>query len=412
MKGLKLPQISIFILSLSFISFFSHASETLSSKKVTLDASSPNFVGMVPKPPKINAFGYILMDYNTGEILASNNAHKKLHPASLTKILTSYVIGTELKNGNIKNDDIVQITENAWAKNFPGSSKMFLAPNQKVTVSELNQGIIIQSGNDACVALAEHIAGSQSTFVDMMNKQAQKLGMKNSHFSNVDGLDAPNLYTTPYDMAILSKALIKHLPEEYKIYSEKKFTWNGITQHNRNSLLWDKSLNVDGLKTGHTDEAGYSLITSATSSPEGKGMRLISVVMGTKSKKERAAANRSLLQYGFRFFKTVSPKKAGEIITTKKVWFGTSDEIKIGSLTNTYVTIPSSQVKNLKAKIIIDKKLEAPINKNQVVGEIFYELKGEKLKSYPLVALTSSQEAGFFSKIFDYISLAIHNLFS
>ena len=232
---------------------------------------------VVPDAPQLAAKGYVLMDYHSGEVLAENNAHERLNPASLTKMMTSYVIGQEVERGNISMDDDVVISENAWAKNFPGSSKMFIEVGTTVKAEELNRGIIISSGNDACVAMAEHVAGSEDAFVDLMNRWGETLGMDSSHFSNAHGLDSTDLYTTPYDMALLAQALIRDVPSEYRIYKEKAFTYNGITQYNRNGLLWDKSLNVDGIKTGHTDGAGYNLVTSAT---EGD-MRLIAVVMGT-----------------------------------------------------------------------------------------------------------------------------------
>ncbi|GAM69968.1 D-alanyl-D-alanine carboxypeptidase [Vibrio sp. JCM 19236] len=213
---------------------------------------------VMPDPPSIAANGFVLMDYNSGKVLAEKEMNTQLHPASLTKMMTSYVIGQELKRGNISKDDEVVISKNAWAKNFPDSSKMFIEVGTTVTVDQLNHGIIIQSGNDACVAMAEHVAGSEDAFVDLMNAWAKTLGMTNTHFANVHGLDNDNLYSTPYDLALLGQALIRDVPDEYALYSEKQFTYNGITQYNRNGLLWDKSMNVDGIKTGHTSKAGYS----------------------------------------------------------------------------------------------------------------------------------------------------------
>ncbi len=248
---------------------------------------------VVPDAPQIAAKGYVLMDYNSGKVLAEKEMNTKLSPASLTKMMTSYVIGQELARGNISEDDDVTISKNAWAKNFPDSSKMFIEVGTTVKVKDLNRGIIIQSGNDACVAMAEHIAGSEDAFVDLMNAWANTIGMSNTHFANVHGLDNPNLYSTPYDMALLGKALIRDVPDEYRIYSDKKFTYNGITQYNRNGLLWDKSMNVDGIKTGHTSNAGYSLVSSAT---EGQ-MRLVAVVMGTKDANARKSESKKLLSY-------------------------------------------------------------------------------------------------------------------
>ncbi|MEP1870524.1 MAG: D-alanyl-D-alanine carboxypeptidase family protein, partial [Paraglaciecola sp.] len=219
---------------------------------------------VIPPAPSVASKGFVLMDFQTNNIIAEQNADIQIPPASLTKMMTSYVIGQELANGNISETDLVTISENAWAKNFPDSSKMFIEVGKQVSVADLNRGIIIQSGNDACVAMAEHIAGSESAFATMMNMHAQKLGMNSTHFVNSHGLHDADHYTTPRDMALLSAALIRDVPEEYALYAEKEFTYNDIKQYNRNGLLWDKSLNVDGIKTGHTSDAGYSLITSAT----------------------------------------------------------------------------------------------------------------------------------------------------
>ncbi|MGF1773554.1 serine hydrolase [Vibrio maritimus] len=362
---------------------------------------------VMPDAPQIAAKGFVLMDYNSGKVLAEKEMNTQLHPASLTKMMTSYVIGQELKRGNISPQDEVTISKNAWAKNFPDSSKMFIEVGTKVTVDELNKGIIIQSGNDACVAMAEHIAGSEDAFVDLMNAWAKSIGMTNSHFANVHGLDNPNLYSTPYDMALLGRALIKDVPDEYRIYSEKKFTYNGITQYNRNGLLWDKSMNVDGIKTGHTSKAGYSLVSSAT---EGK-MRLVAVVMGTKSANARKSESKKLLSYGFRFFETVNPHKADETFVEEKVWMGDKDAVALGVNQDTYVTLPRGQAKNLKASFVLEKQLEAPISKGDVVGKLYYQLEGEDVAEYPLLALEDVQEGSLFSRLWDYIVLLFKSFF-
>ncbi len=309
------------------------SSITLSATFSTAALASPV---VIPDAPQIAAKGFVLIDYHSGKVLAEKEMHTKLSPASLTKMMTSYVIGQELKRGNITNDDDVTISRNAWAKNFPDSSKMFIEVGTTVKVRDLNQGIIVQSGNDACVAMAEHIAGSEDAFVDLMNAWADTLGMQETHFANVHGLDDPNLYSTPYDMALLGQALIRDVPDEYKIYSQQKFTYNGITQYNRNGLLWDKSMNVDGIKTGHTSNAGYSLVSSAT---EGK-MRLIAVVMGTKDMNARKSESKKLLSYGFRFFETVAPHKAGETFVDEKIWMGDKSTVALGVDEDTYVTLP------------------------------------------------------------------------
>ena len=360
---------------------------------------------IIPAPPQINAKGYFLVDFTTGKVIAEGEADTKLAPASLTKMMTSYVIGLEVENGNISLDDEVTISEKAWAKNFPDSSKMFIEVGKQVTVEDLNRGIIIQSGNDACVAMAEHIAGSEAAFADLMNAHAQKLGMTNTRFINSHGLDTNEHYTTPRDMATLGVALIRDVPAEYALYAEKSFTYNGIKQYNRNSLLWDENLNVDGIKTGHTSDAGYSLVTSAK-----KGnMRLVSVVMGTKSERSRATESRKLLNYGFRFFETVTPYKAGDSFAEQRIWMGHKETVSLGILEDTPITIARGQMKNLKANFELDQTLEAPIQKGVKVGTLFLQLDGEDIAQYPLVTLEEINEGSFFSKIYDYIRLQISN---
>jgi serine-type D-Ala-D-Ala carboxypeptidase (penicillin-binding protein 5/6) len=362
---------------------------------------------VVPDAPQIAAKGYVLMDYHSGKVLAEKEMNTKLPPASLTKMMTSYVIGQELARGNISQDDDVVISKNAWAKNFPESSKMFIEVGTTVKVHDLNKGIIIQSGNDACVAMAEHVAGSEDAFVDLMNAWASSIGMKNTHFANVHGLDTDGLYSTPYDMALLGKALIRDVPNEYKIYSQKKFTYNGITQYNRNGLLWDKSMHVDGIKTGHTSHAGYSLVSSAT---EGN-MRLISVVMGTQNTNARKSESKKLLSYGFRFFETVSPHKAGETFINERIWMGNKNTIALGVNQDTYVTLPRGQAKSLKANFVLEKSLEAPISKGDVVGKLYYQLDGKDVAQYPLMALENVDKGSIFSRLWDYIVLLFKGLF-
>lgn len=380
-----------------------------SSIALSATFTSSVFAGpiVVPDAPQIAAKGYVLMDYHSGKILAEKEMNTKLSPASLTKMMTSYVIGQELSRGNISPEDDVVISRNAWAKNFPDSSKMFIEVGTTVKVEDLNRGIIIQSGNDACVAMAEHIAGSEDAFVDLMNAWASSLGMNDTHFANVHGLDNPNLYSTPYDMALLGQALIRDVPDEYRIYSEQKYTYNGITQYNRNGLLWDKSMNVDGIKTGHTTNAGYSLVSSAT---EGK-MRLVAVVMGTKDANARKSESKKLLSYGFRFFETVAPHKAGETFVEEKIWMGDKDAVALGVDEDTYVTLPRGQAKDLTASFVLEKELKAPINKGDVVGKLYYQLDGEDVAQYPLMALEDVKEGGIFSRLWDYIVLLFKGLF-
>lgn len=363
---------------------------------------------VIPDAPEIAAKAYVLMDYNSGKIIAEKNAYEELDPASLTKMMTSYVIGQEIKNGNISPNDEVTISKNAWAKNFPDSSKMFIEVGTKVPVKLLNQGIIVQSGNDACVAMAEHVAGTQDAFVDLMNSWAKQLGLKDTHFENVHGLHATNHKSSAYDMALLGAALIRDVPEEYKIYKEKSFTYNGIKQYNRNGLLWDKSMNVDGIKTGHTSAAGYNLVTSATKD----GMRLIAVVMGTKSEAARKAESKKLLTYGFRFFETVTPYKAGETFVEQKVWYGDKDKVKLGVATDTPITINRGQAKNLKANFKLTKELTAPIAKGEVVGQLYFQLNGNDVAQFPLVTLEQVNEGSWFSRLVDYFHLMFSKWFS
>jgi len=358
-------------------------------------------ITIIPDAPKINAKGFILLDFTTGKVIAEGNADMLLAPASLTKMMTSYIIGKELESGNISNDDKVMISKNAWAKNFPDSSKMFIEVGTEVPLNLLNQGIIVASGNDACVAMAEHIAGSESAFADLMNAHAEQLGMSSSFFENSHGLDSSSHMTTPRDMATLASAIIREVPQEYAIYKQKSFTYNNIKQYNRNSLLWDKSLNVDGMKTGHTSNAGYSLVTSAT-----KGdMRLVTVVMGTESERARKVESKKLLNYAFRFFETITPYKAGDKFATHRIWMGDKKEVDLGIMLDTPITIPRGKSKALKATFELSQQLTAPLAKGTVVGKLFLQLDNNDIAQYPLVTLQEVNEGGFFSKILDYIKL-------
>ena len=354
---------------------------------------------IIPSPPTINAEGHILIDFTTGKVISEHNADSQLEPASLTKMMTSYVVGHEIKAGNIAETDMVTISETAWAKNFPDSSKMFIEVGKEVSVADLNRGIIVQSGNDACVAMAEHIAGSESAFADLMNAHGERLGMTSTYFENSHGLHSAEHYTTPRDMSKLAVALIRDVPNEYAIYAEKSFTFNGIKQYNRNSLLWDNSLNVDGIKTGYHSAAGYSLITSATKG----GMRLVAVVMGAESERSRKVENKKLLNYGFRFFETITPYKAGKVFATQRVWMGEQEEVELGILKSAPITIPRGQRKNLKANFKLDKELEAPLSKGDVVGTLHITLDEEEVATYPLVALQEVAEGGMFSQFVDYV---------
>ena len=365
----------------------------------------------VPAAPAIDAEAYILIDYNSGKVLAESNADQRRDPASLTKMMTSYVIGQAIKSGKIGANDMVTVGDDAWATGnpiFKGSSLMFLKPGDRVSVSQLTRGINLQSGNDACVAMADYVAGDQANFVNLLNTYVNKLGLQNTHFQTVHGLDAAGQYSSARDMALIGQALIRDVPEEYEIYKEKEFTFNNIRQTNRNGLLWDKSLAVDGIKTGHTDAAGYNLVASAKDGD----MRLISVVMGGKSSKGRDAESKKLLTYGFRFYETVKPLQAGVEFATAPVWFGDDSEIKLGVVEDLYLTIPRGRLKDLKASYeLTTTEIEAPLKKGQQVGTISFQLDGKTIEQRPLAVLKDVEEGGFFSRLIDYIKLLFHRWF-
>ncbi|MEE6075783.1 serine hydrolase [Avibacterium paragallinarum] len=360
--------------------------------------------------PQLNAQTYILMDYNSGAVLAAFNPDQRQYPASLTKMMTSYVVGDALKQGKIHDSDMVTIGNSAWGKNFPGSSKMFLNLNQQVSVADLNRGIIVVSGNDACVAMAEHVSGSTQNFINAMNKYVEQFGLKNTHFTTVHGLDDENQYSSARDMAIIGSHIIRDLPEEYKIYSEKEFTFNKIRQPNRNGLLWDKTLKVDGMKTGHTDKAGYNLVASAL----GNGnMRLISVVMGVPTYKGREIESKKLLQWGFANFETFKALEANKTVSEQSVYYGDNSKVQLGVLQDQFITLPKGRQAEVKARYDLDKKyLEAPLAKGQVVGKITYQLDGKDIAKVDLQVMNNVEEGGFFGKIWDWLVLTVKSLFS
>ncbi|WP_233980206.1 D-alanyl-D-alanine carboxypeptidase DacA [Pectobacterium versatile] len=374
-------------------------------------AEDINLKTMIPGVPQIDAESYILIDYNSGKVLAEMNADTRRDPASLTKMMTSYVIGQAIKSGKISPNDIVTVGKDAWATGnptFQGSSLMFLKPGDRVPVSQLNRGIILQSGNDACVAMADYVAGSQDAFVNLMNGYVKALGLKNTNFETVHGLDAPGQFSSARDMALIGQALIRDVPEEYATYKEKEFTFNNIRQPNRNGLLWDSSLNVDGIKTGHTSSAGFNLVASAT---EGQ-MRLISAVLGGRNAKGRESESKKLLTWGFRFFETVAPLKAGKEFASEPVWFGDSDRVALGVEKDAYLTIPRGRMKDLKASYVLDNtELHAPLAKNQVVGSINFQLDGKTIDQRPLVVMNEVKEGGIFGRMIDYIKLMFHHWF-
>ena len=353
--------------------------------------------------PAIDAASWVLMDATTGQVLTQGNANERRNPASLTKLMTGYVVDRAIDAKRITRDDMVTVGKDAWAAGnpvFKGSSLMFLKPGEKVSVRDLSRGVIIDSGNDACVALADYVAGSQSAFVDQMNQYVQKLGLTNTHFETVHGLDAPGQYTTAADLAKLSRAIISGEPDFYQMYSEKSLTWNGITQQNRNGLLWDKTLHVDGLKTGHTESAGFNIIASSVDGQR----RLIAVVMGGKSPKGREEQARKLLIWGQNNFDTVQLFHAGKEIGHETVWYGNPHQVSVGSDKDVYLSLPRDEVKKIKAKYVIERKnLTAPLQAHEQVGSIQLVDGDKQLASYPLVTLQEIKEAGMLTRIQDYL---------
>jgi len=348
---------------------------------------------VIPSAPKILAKSYVLMEFQSGTILSEQNHDQRIEPASLTKIMTAYVVFTELQSGSIKLEDRVLISEAAWRMK---GSRMFIEVNKRVDVKSLILGMIVQSGNDASVALAEHVAGSEDTFAALMNKHADTLGMTGTHFVNSTGWPNKEHYTTAADLAILARAIIADFPEYYKWYSVKEYSFNGIKQPNRNKLLWIDD-RVDGMKTGHTESAGYCLITSA----ENKGMRLISIVLGTKSEKLRISASRKLLNYGFRFYESHQLYQANEQLTSRRVYKGDVDEIQLGLLKPLYITIPRGQRRKVKASMTLDQNITAPVFKGQQYGTVDVMLGKTKLVSRQLVSITDIPEGGFWSRMVD-----------
>ncbi len=351
----------------------------------------------VPTPPKVAARAYILQDFDSGRIIAEKNANQPVEPASLTKIMAGYVIDKELAAGNISLNDQVRISKKAWK--MPGS-RMFVEVDTFVPVEDLIRGIIIQSGNDATVAMAEYVAGSEDAFVSLMNGYARELGMTGTHFVNATGLPHKDHYTTARDLAILSRALIREFPEMYRLYAEKEFTYNGIRQYNRNKLLWQDKY-VDGIKTGHTESAGYCLAASA----KRDGMRLIAIVLGTKSENARASEAQKLLTYGFRFFETHKLYRAGETLTQARVWKGERESVPLGLAEDLFITIPRGSYDKLKATMRVAKKIIAPVQAGQRFGSVDIALTGENVAQRDLVALDSVGEGGFFGSLVDEVQL-------
>ena len=359
---------------------------------------------VVPAAPQLAAKAWVLMDGASGQVLVENNADERLPPASLTKLMTAYIATKEIEGGRIAESDMVTVSEHAWRT---GGSRMFIKLGSQVSVSDLLHGIIIQSGNDASVALAEHIAGSEDAFADMMNNTAQKLGMSNSHFMDATGLPNPEHYSSAHDMALLARAIIYGEPTHYAIYAQKEFLWNNIKQPNRNLLLWrDKT--VDGLKTGHTEEAGYCLVASAVRD----GQRMIAVVFGTNSEQARAAETQKLLTYGFRFFESQTFYKKGAELTKAMVWKGSEHEVKAGLSEDLTMTVPRGQLKQLQANMVLQPQLMAPIQQGQVIGKVEVKLGDKVVRTSDLVALNAVEEGGIFRRLWDSIRLFFYGLFN
>ena len=359
---------------------------------------------MVPKAPKLNLDSYILLEANTNTVIAEFNSENQISPASMTKVMSGYVIADQIASGAISLDDKVLVSEKAWKT---GGSKMFIEAGKRVSVRDLLSGIVIQSGNDATVAMAEYVAGSEEGFVDFMNAYASELGLSNTLFQNAVGWTDPNHFSSVNDLAQLTKALIANFPDHYATYKEKEFTFSGIRQLNRNKLLW-RDDSVDGVKTGHTESAGYCLISSA----KRNDMRLIAVVAGSPSENERLISSQRLLEYGFRFFATQKLISKDSEITTAKVWGGKMDEVALGTKEDILLTLPRSDFKNIKANYNFKNNIQAPISNGDVIGDIEFISDDRVVLSAPLVAIESVEVKGFFGRIWARIVFWILSLFS
>lgn len=386
---LNMLAMRFFAALLLFSSFIVHASQVI-----------------IPAPPQLAAEAYLLIDADTGEVLVEHNADMPLPPASLTKMMTSYIVSEEVEVGRLKESDLVRVSDNAWKKGgaASGSSTMFLKPRSEVPLIDLLRGVIIQSGNDASIALAEHVAGSEAAFADIMNQQAQLLGMNNTTYKNATGWPAEGHTTTARDLAILAQAVINDHPEHYGIYAERYFKHNGINQPNRNKLLFRNKF-VDGLKTGHTEEAGYCLVASE----KRNDMRLISVVMGTKSEEARAAESQRLIAYGFRYYATHMLYQAGKSLDelNQRVWGGMSEQVSLTLAKDIMATIPRGSRKNLSVETQVDSVIKAPIAKGQELGKLVVSLDGAVVAEGKLVATADIAEAGFFARTWDSLLLLV-----
>lgn len=351
----------------------------------------------VPDPPRLGAQGYILTDFHSGRVLVGENADVRRDPASITKVMTAFVVFNELRSGDLTLDEEVTISEKAWRA---AGSRMFIEVGKRIAVRDLLRGMIIQSGNDASIALAEHIAGSESTFAALMNQYADELGMSNTHYTNATGLPGDDHYSSAADTATLVRALIERFPDYYDYYSERQYTWAGITQRNRNRMLWQDD-SVDGVKTGYTEAAQYCLATSA----ERDGMRLISVVMGAETPEARVDQSKSLLNYGYRFFETHRLYAADETIDEPRLWKGQSDSLPAGVAEDIFLTLPTDTYEQLEARITLERPLLAPVSEGQRIGRLSVALDGEVLHEQDVIALESVSEAGFVGRSIDSVRL-------
>ena len=375
-----------------------------------LTLSSTQAQQLIPAAPELAAKSWILVDAETGHIIVESNADLPLPPASLVKMMTTYIVSNEIEEGRVKKDDMVLISDNAWEKGGAKTdgSTMFLNPRTRVSVSDLMRGVIIQSGNDASIALAEHISGDEDAFTDSMNQQAALLGMTGTEYFNATGLPYEGMVSTARDLSLLARAIIKEHPEHYSIYSEKYFKYNNINQPNRNRLLWRDS-SVDGLKTGHTQAAGYCLVASA----KRKDMRLISVVLGATSDKMRASQSQKLLSYGFRYFNTKTIYSVGDVIKENaKVWYGEDEFLNLTISDDVTLTLARGAEKKLEANILVDEQIKAPIVIGQELGRLQVSLDGAILVDTPLVAAAPVEQSGFFARLIDWVLLFITQLLS
>ena len=359
---------------------------------------------LIPSPPQIAGSSWVLMDPLSGRVIMEHNSNERLPPASLTKMMTAYIVERELDEGRISMSDMVPISVKAWRTE---GSRTFVQEGTSVSVEDLLKGVIIQSGNDASVALAEFVAGSEGAFVDIMNQQAQLLGMKDTHFENAPGLPSADHFSTAYDLAVLARHIIQDYPENYPLYAQKHFTYNNIRQPNRNSLLW-RDDSVDGLKTGHTEEAGYCLVASAKRGET----RLIATVMGTSSSEARAQEVQKMLNYGFRYFETERLFRAGQELMASRVWGGQADEVSVGMPEDVYVTIPRGSREQLESVVDLDSVIKAPIKVGDELGRVRVVLDGETLVDESVLALTEVPEGGLFKRIWDAIKLFFVQLFN